>query len=62
MREYQWLLHLVVVVQRRTCLVAAVPRWICLVAVVQRRTCLVADSAKLMVWDLLFYHLRYIFF
>ena len=42
--EYQWLLHLVVVVQW----------WTHLVAVVQRWTRLVADLVKLMVWELLF--------
>ena len=42
--EYQWLLHLVVVVQWQTHLVAVVQRW----------TCLVADLVKLMVWELLF--------
>ena len=50
--EYQCLLHHVVVVQWWTHLVAAVQRW----------THLVADPVKLMVWDLLFYHLRYVFF
>ena len=30
-------------------------------AVVQRQTHLVADLVKLMVWELLFYHLRYVF-
>ena len=82
MREYQFLVRLVVVLQQWTRLVAAVPRWILLVAVVQRRTHLVvalqkqvhlvavvqsqahlvADPVKLMVWDLLLFYLRYIFF
>ena len=63
MKEYRVLVCLVVVLQRRTHLVAAVPRWTLLVAdlqrqvhlaaVVQRRAHLVADPVKLMVWDLL---------
>ena len=52
--EYQWMLHLVVVVHWWMHLVAVVQRQTHLVAVVQRQTHLVADLVKLMVWDVLF--------
>ena len=50
--EYQWMLHLVVVVHWRMCLVAVVQRW----------TRLVAELVKLMVWDLLSATYQYLAF
>ena len=57
----RWIL-LVAVAQRQTHLVVVLQRWVHLVAVVQRWVHLVADPVKLMVWDLLPFYLRYIFF
>ena len=50
------------VVQIRTRLVVVLQEQVCLVAVVQSWVHPVADPVKLMIWDLLPFSLRYIFF
>ena len=57
----RWI-HLVAVFQRWTHLVVVLQKRACLVAAVQRSAHLVADPVKLMVWDLLPFYLRYVFF
>ena len=57
----RWIL-LVAVVQIRTRLVVALQEHVRLAAVVQSQAHLVADPEKLMVWDLLPFYLRYVFF